>query len=180
MNKLWLFAVCLLLIISCENRRTEDIATSRAPDDAMDRENTDNTNREGKTSAYNNRDDEHDNDIEMFDREKEDRIDKPVANAGKSIFISDCASCHQVEVKDRDGVEKKDKINAGPDLTEITDIRNDRWLVKFMTNSDGNDRTGKLAENICMVQRNGRELNRDQALKVLEYLHLRNVQNNSK
>jgi hypothetical protein len=182
MNKWWAIAACLITLTACENRRTDDISTSKPPDETMDRENTDNTNRdELKTSpVFDDRHEERDDDNVLFDHEKEDRIDKVVANAGRSIFSSECVSCHRLAVRDKDSLENRDKKYKGPDLTDVVDKRNDRWLVKFMTNTDGTTGVDKEPENICILQRKGKELNRDQALKVLEYLHLKHVENNAR
>lgn len=81
MNKWWAIAACLITLTACENRRTDDISTSKPPDETMDRENTDNTNRdELKTSpVFDDRHEERDDDNVLFDHEKEDRIDKVVA-----------------------------------------------------------------------------------------------------
>ena len=68
----------------------------------------------------------------------------------------------------------KRRVDA-PDLSDITDKRSDRFLVKFMTNSDGEDNDPKKNgdnDDICRVQMPGKELSRDHALKVLEYMHM--------
>ena len=189
MKNLLTFAACIFVLVACENRRTnDDGSTSKAPDETTsDRDRSYNTDR-----ADDNRDSpvvgarkdkDRDNDrggLLDGDREVEEKIDASVAAAGRSIFMSECASCHRVVDKDKDGVDNdSDKKYTGPALTEITDRRNDRWLMKFMTNTDGRDRTDKDAEDVCRVQIKGKELNRDQALKVLEYLHQRNVRDDA-
>lgn len=188
MKNLLTFAACIIVLVACENRRTDDDgSTSRAPEETTtDRERTYNTDRSDDRSSpivgTRDKDRDSDDDGGLFDRDREaeEKIDASVATAGRTIFMSQCASCHRVVDKDKDGVDKDDeKKYAGPALTEITDRRNDRWLMKFMTNTDGRDRTDKDAEDVCMVQKNGKELNRDQALKVLEYLHQRNVRDDA-
>jgi hypothetical protein len=182
MNKWWAIAAWLITLTACENRRTDDISTSKLPDETMDRENTDNTNRDElkTTHLFDDKHEERDDDNLLFDQEKEDRVDKVVANAGRSIFSSECATWHRVAVHDKDGMENMAKKLKGPNLTDVVDKRNDRWLVKIMTNTDGSTGVDKEPENICILQRKGKELNRDQALKVLEYLHLKHVENNAR
>jgi hypothetical protein len=185
MKKLLTFTACVLMLIACENRRSEDASTSKAPDEeSSDRYKTDRTDgdkdddmdRHSPIVKDKDRDDNNkDGGLFKKDNDEEDRVDATLANAGRSIFMSECASCHRVVDKDNDGVDKDhEKKYAGPALTDIVDRRNDRWLVKFMTNTDGTDRTDKDPEDVCRVQKKGKELNRDQALKVLEYLHQRN------
>jgi hypothetical protein len=188
MKNLLTFAACIIVLVACENRRTnDDGSTSKAPDETTsDRDrsyNTDRADDDRDSPVVGTRDKDRDDDgggLLDGDREAEEKIDASVATAGRTIFMSECASCHRVVDKDKDGVDNdSDKKYAGPALTEITDRRNDRWLMKFMTNTDGRDRTDKDAEDVCRVQVKGKELNRDQALKVLEYLHQRNVRDDA-
>lgn len=116
--------------------------------------------------------DRDDNDLKTG----EDRIDRIVATAGRTIFMSQCITCHKVSDAERkaEQSEIKKEIDA-PDLSDITDKRNDRFLMKFMTNTDGTDNNNaknKEADDVCLVQKPGKALNRDKALKVLEYLHM--------
>jgi hypothetical protein len=181
MKKLMAIAACMIVLAACENRRTDDGSTSRAPEETTDRDRTDKDD-DRNSPVVDTRDNDRDKDGGLLntDREREENIDKTVATAGRSIFMSECASCHRVVDEDKDGVDNdRDKKYAGPELTEITDRRNDRWLVKFMTNTDGVNRTDKDPEDVCMVDRKGKELSRDQALKVLEYLHLRNLRDDA-
>jgi mono/diheme cytochrome c family protein len=176
MKTLMTIAACMIMLAACENRRSNEGSTSKAPDEKTDRDRTDKDERESPIVDIKEKDRDKDGGLLEKDREVEERIDKSLANAGKSIFMAECASCHRVVDKDKDGIDNdSDKKYAGPELTEITDRRNDRWLVKFMTNTDGLDRSDKDPKDVCIVDRKGKELNRDQALKVLEYLHLRNV-----
>lgn len=106
----------------------------------------------------------------------EDKIDRTVAAAGRTIFMSQCITCHKVSDAERkaEQSEMKKEIDA-PDLSDITDKRSDRFLMKFMTNTDGTDNDNaknKEADDVCLVQKQGKDLNRDKALKVLEYLHM--------
>jgi len=183
MKKIFLIAVSALVLAACENRRDSDGTVSRAPDserrDADDSKNRDADRKDDDRNSpiVGDRNDarERDDNDGLLDRDRneENRIDRTVAQAGRSLFMSECASCHRVTD------DKDDKKLDGPELTEITDRRNDRWLVKFMTNTDGRDQDNKDPDNVCMVQKDGKELNRDQALKVLEYLHMRNIEHDA-
>jgi hypothetical protein len=187
MKKLFVIAVSVLFLVACENRRDSDGSTSKAPDNETrdtnesDNRDVDRTDDDRTSPIASDRDrdgDDRDGGILDADRDEENRIDRTVAQAGRSLFMSECASCHRVTDKDNARTDD-DKKMAGPELTEITDRRNDRWLVKFMTNTDGRNRDNNDPEDVCMVQKNGKELNRDQALKVLEYLHMRDVENDA-
>lgn len=177
MKNIFIAAFSLILLYACENRDREEGSTSRAPETETNRDNETTRDRDNNPITGRrddqNRTNRDDNDNLLNDR-SEERIDRSLAMAGRSLFMSECASCHRVTDEEGNILTDKEKKLAGPELTEITDRRNDRWLVKFMTNSDGDDNSNKDADEICNVQKKGKELNRDQALKVLEYLHMRN------
>lgn len=164
-------------LLSCENRDRDNGSTSRGPETESNRNDNESNRNKDNNPMTSDRDDHknrNDDDNSILGIGKsEEHIDRSLAMAGRSLFMSECASCHRVT--DNENAKRDDtKKMAGPELTEITDRRNDRWLVKFMTNSDGEDNKNKDADEICNVQKKGKELNRDQALKVLEYLHMRN------
>lgn len=177
MKKLIAIAACVIFLVACENRKNND-GISRAPENEDVERTTDDRDKDRTSPITNDRDKDldrdRDNDRGLLEGDRsEEKIDRSVAMAGRSIFLSECASCHRVVDKDETpGIDKK---LAGPELTEITDRRNDRWLVRFMTNTEGKTYANKDPEDICNVQKKGKELNRDQALKVLEYLHMRNA-----
>lgn len=178
MKNICIAAFSLFFLFACENRDRGEGSTSRGPETESNRDNESSRDRDnnpmtGTRDDQNRMDRENDNSTLGNDR-SEERIDRSLAMAGRSLFMSECASCHRVTDSEGAARDDTDKKMAGPELTEITDRRNDRWLVKFMTNSDGDDNKNKDPENICNVQKKGKELNRDQALKVLEYLHMRN------
>lgn len=122
-------------------------------------------------------DNDRDRNILSSDREAgEDRVDESLARSGRTIFASQCMSCHKIsdDEKKADQSERKREIDA-PDLSDVTDKRSDRFLVRFMTNSDGEGNDPKRNDDesdVCRVQMPGKQLSRDHALKVLEYMHL--------
>ena len=175
MKTIFIAAFSLLFLVAWENREREEGSTSRGPETNQNNNenNRDRDNNPITGDRDDNRSDRNDDNSILGSGKSDERIDRSLAMAGRSLFMSECASCHRVT--DNENAKREDnKKFAGPELTEITDRRNDRWLVKFMTNSDGDDNKNKDADEICNVQKKGKELNRDQALKVLEYLHMRN------
>lgn len=182
MKKLITIAACVMLLVACENRKTGD-GISRAPENKNTEKTTDQRDKDRTSPIANDRDNKDEdrnkdrdgnNDRGLFEGDRsEEKIDRAVAMAGRSIFLSECVSCHRVI--DKDETPGEDKKLAGPELTEITDRRNDRWLIRFMTNMEGKSHADDDPKDVCNVQKKGKELNRDQALKVLEYLHMRNA-----
>lgn len=175
MKAFFITMLSFFFLLACENRNKDDGSTSRAPETESNRNDNESKRDQDNNPITGDRDRSNNNDNNSFlgIGRSDERIDRSLAMAGRSLFMSECSSCHRVADNDNTRNDNN-KTKAGPELTEITDRRNDRWLVKFMTNSDGDNNRNKDANEICNVQKKGKELNRDQALKVLEYLHMRN------
>ena len=91
------------------------------------------------------------------------KLDRSMAEAGKSIFDMKCGSCHKLT---------GEKL-VGPGWQGVTERRKPEWIMNFVTNTEEmlvKDAKAQSLLEICLVQMPNQHLTDEDARKTLEFM----------